>query len=199
MWTRRQLFQRFAAAAGGAALLSARPLSAAQTAPAPRSAPEGEGGSYTPVTTPNGATLPWKLVDGAKEFRLVAEPVDRQFADGMTVKCWGYNGLSPGPTLEVVEGDRVRIFVTNRLPEHTTVHWHGILLPNGMDGVGGLNQPHIRPGETYVYEFTLRQHGTYMYHPHADEMVQMAFGMMGLLVVHPRVPEPVERDFGISC
>jgi FtsP/CotA-like multicopper oxidase with cupredoxin domain len=197
MWTRRQLFSRFAAAAGGAALLSARPLAAAQPDPSPAAPPANGDGSYTPVTTPNGASLPWKWVDGAKEFRLVAEPVDRQFADGMTVKCWGYNGLSPGPTIEAVEGDRVRIYVTNRLPEHTTVHWHGILLPNGMDGVGGLNQPHIEPGETYVYEFTLRQHGTYMYHPHADEMVQMAFGMMGLLVVHPRVPEPVERDFGI--
>ena len=77
-------------------------------------------------------------------------------------------------------------YVTNRLPEHTTVHWHGIFLPNGMDGVGGLNQPHIQPGETYVYEFTLRQHGTFMYHPHADEMVQLALGMMGLFIVHPR-------------
>lgn len=194
MWTRRQLFQRFAAAAGGAALLSARPLAAQETPPGRAAADDG---SYTPVVTPNGASLPWKWVDGAKEFRLVAEPVDRQFADGLTVKCWGYNGLSPGPTIEAVEGDRIRIFVTNRLPEHTTVHWHGILLPNGMDGVGGLNQPHIAPGETYVYEFTLRQHGTFMYHPHADEMVQIAFGMMGLLVVHPRRPEPVERDFGI--
>ena len=65
----------------------------------------------------------------------------------MNVNCWGYNGSTPGPTLEAVEGDRVRILVTNKLPEHTTVHWHGILLPAGMDGVGGLNQPHIKPGE----------------------------------------------------
>ena len=104
----------------------------------------------------------------------------------MVVDCWGYNGQTPGPTIEVVEGDRVRLFVTNKLPERTSMHWHGVLLPNGMDGVAGLVQPHILPGETYVYEFTLRQHGTQMYHPHSDEMVQMALGMMGFFIVHPR-------------
>jgi FtsP/CotA-like multicopper oxidase with cupredoxin domain len=79
-----------------------------------------------------------------KEFHLVAEPVVREVAPGFMVNMWGYNGQSPGPTIEVVEGDRVRIFVTNRLPEHTTIHWHGQRLPNGMDGVGGLNQPRFR-------------------------------------------------------
>ena len=138
------------------------------------------------VVTPNGTTLPYKMKNGVKEFHLIAEPVLREFAPGMSVKCWGYNGQTPGPTIEAVEGDRVRILVTNRLPEHTTIHWHGIFLPNGMDGVGGLNQPHIKPGETYVYEFTLRQHGTFMYHPHADEMLQLAVGMMGFFVIHPR-------------
>jgi len=115
----------------------------------------------------------------------------------MTANLWGYNGQSPGPTIECVEGDRVRIFVTNRLPEHTTIHWHGILLPNGMDGVGGLTQPHIQPGKTFVYEFQMTKSGTFMYHPHADEMVQMAMGMMGSIVVHPRDPKsnPVDRDF----
>ena len=72
-----------------------------------------------------------------------------------------YNGSSPGPTIEAVEGDRVRIFVTNKLPEHTTAHWHGVQLPSGMDGVGGLTQPHIPPGKTFVYEFTLTRSGTF--------------------------------------
>src|SRR5215212_317151 len=125
---------------------------------------------YTPVVTPNGSTLPFTMKDGVKEFRLTAEPVKREFAKGMIVNAWGYNGSSPGPTIEAVEGDRVRFLVTNKLPERTSVHWHGILLPNGMDGVSGLVQPHIQPGETYEYEFTLRQSGTYMYHPHSDEM-----------------------------
>ena len=154
-------------------------------------------GPYTPVVTPNGATMPWTMKDGAKEFHIVAEPVQREFAPGMVVDCWGYNGQSPGPTIEVVEGDRVRLFLTNHLPERTSMHWHGVLLPNGMDGVAGLVQPHIEPGETYVYEFTLRQHGTLMYHPHSDEMVQMALGMMGLFVVHPRGGPTADRDFGI--
>ena len=156
---------------------------------------------YTPVVTPNGTTLPWVMKNGVKEFHLTAEEVKREFAPGMVVNCWGYNGQTPGPTIEAVEGDRVRILVTNRLKEHTSIHWHGIFLPNGMDGVGGLNQPQIKPGETFAYEYTLRQHGTYMYHPHADEMVQMAMGMMGFFVIHPRRPEPerpqVDRDFCI--
>ena len=154
-------------------------------------------GRYNPVRTPNGWTLPHRMVDGVKEFHLVAEEIEHEFAPGSRAKCWGYNGTTPGPTLEAVEGDRVRIYVTNRLPEHTSVHWHGILLPSGMDGVGGLSQPHIRPGETYAYEFTLKQHGTHMYHPHADEMVQLAVGMMGMFIIHPKTgePEPIDRDY----
>ena len=166
------------------------------SAPAARHAASGL--PYTPVVTPNVPTLPFRMNGGVKEFHLVAEPVEVEFAPGMKVKAWGYNGTSPGPTIEAVEGDRVRLFVENRLPEHTTIHWHGILLPAGMDGVGGLNQPQIQPGETYVYEFTLRQHGTHMYHPHADEMVQMAMGMMGFFIIHPKRPErQIDRDFCI--
>jgi hypothetical protein len=155
------------------------------------------GPEYQPVVTLNGWTLPWRMNGDWKEFHLVAEPVVREFAPGMNVNLWGYNGQSPGPTIEAVEGDKVRIFVTNKLPEHTTVHWHGILLPSGMDGVGGLTQPHIKPGKTFVYEFVLKKSGTFMYHPHADEMVQMAMGMMGFFVVHPRDPKlhRVDRDF----
>ncbi len=162
----------------------------------PPIAPQG-GQDYQPVVTLNGWTLPWRMNGGWKEFHLVAEPVQREFAPSMTVNLWGYNGQTPGPTIEAVEGDKVRIFVTNKLPEHTTVHWHGMILPNGMDGVGGLTQPHIKPGKTFVYEFELKKSGTFMYHPHSDEMVQMAMGMMGMFVVHPRDPgfRRVDRDF----
>ncbi len=157
------------------------------------------GRPYRPVVTLNGWTLPWRMNQGVKEFHLVAEPVVRELAPGMKARLWGYNGQSPGPTIEVVEGDRVRIFVTNRLPEHTTIHWHGQRLPNGMDGVGGLVQPQIQPGKTFVYEFVARRPGSFMYHPHADEMVQMAMGMMGFWVTHPRGKHPlidaVDRDF----
>lgn len=157
------------------------------------------GRAYNPVATLNGWTLPWRMKQGVKEFHLVAEPVVREMAPGMKAHLWGYNGQSPGPTIEVVEGDRVRIFVTNRLPERTSVHWHGQRLPNGMDGVSGLTQPAIEPGKTFVYEFIARRPGTFMYHPHADEMTQMAMGMMGFWVTHPKGSNPlideVDRDF----
>ncbi|MEA3393378.1 MAG: copper oxidase [Pseudomonadota bacterium] len=157
------------------------------------------GRPYNPVVTLNGWTLPWRMNQGVKEFHLVAEPVVREIAPGMRATLWGYNGQSPGPTIEVVEGDRVRIFVTNKLPEHTTIHWHGQRLPNGMDGVGGLTQPQIPVGKTFVYEFVARRPGTFMYHPHADEMTQMAMGMMGFWVTHPKGQHPliseVQRDF----
>jgi FtsP/CotA-like multicopper oxidase with cupredoxin domain len=188
----------------GAALVSGRTQAAAipeapttdQTSMQPPIPPTA-GQDYQPVVTLNGWTLPWRMNGDWKEFHLVAEPVVREFAPGMKVNLWGYNGQTPGPTIEAVEGDKIRVFVTNRLPEHTSVHWHGMLVPNGMDGVGGLTQPHIPPGKTFVYEFALKKSGTFMYHPHSDEMVQMAMGMMGMVVVHPRDPNfnRVNRDF----
>jgi FtsP/CotA-like multicopper oxidase with cupredoxin domain len=173
----------------------ARPAAGSPPVPV---APDAFGKGYTPIITPNGWTLPYKVRDGVKVFHLIAEPVQHEFAPGLTAECWGYNGTTPGPTIEVVEGDRVRIYVTNRLSEPTSVHWHGILLPSGMDGVSGLTQKPIAPGETFKYEFTLRQHGTHMYHPHFDEMTQMAMGMQGLFIIHPRNPRRrPDRDFAI--
>jgi manganese oxidase len=200
--SRRRLVKLSATLAGAAAFGSQAqatsnpealgPLAATQPPLAPSAGPP-----YRPVVTLNGWTLPFRMNGEWKEFHLAAEPVRREIAPGMVAHLWGYNGQSPGPTIEAVEGDKVRIFVTNRLPEHTTVHWHGLMLPNGMDGVGGLTQPHIDPGKTFVYEFALTRSGTFMYHPHSDEMVQMAMGMMGTFVVHPREPETnrVDRDF----
>jgi FtsP/CotA-like multicopper oxidase with cupredoxin domain len=163
--------------------------------------PPGEPGKdYQPTITPGGATLPFRIVDGVKVFHLVAEEVEHEFAPGLKAKCWGYNGRVHGPTIEAVEGERVRVYVTNKLPAPTTVHWHGVYVPNGMDGVGGLTQRVIQPRETFKYEWTFRQSGTFMYHPHHDEMTQMALGMMGMIVVHPRRPPPtfkVDRDFVI--
>jgi FtsP/CotA-like multicopper oxidase with cupredoxin domain len=179
-----------------AALPDAHSMEKPATVP-PATPPTGR--PFHPVVTLNGWSLPWRMNGNVKEFHLVAEPVVRELAPGMKAHLWGYNGQSPGPTIEVVEGDRVRIFVTNRLPEHTTIHWHGQRLPNGMDGVGGLTQPHIDPGKTFVYEFVAQRRGTFMYHPHADEMVQMAMGMMGLWITHPRDPSQmrVDRDFAL--
>jgi manganese oxidase len=196
--------------AGGATLLGAAAVSKASIGAVPEASTMTEaatqaplhppnGRPYNPVVTLNGWTLPWRMSGGVKEFHLVAEPVVREVAPGMKAHLWGYNGQSPGPTIEVVEGDRVRIFVTNKLPEHTTIHWHGQRVPNGMDGVGGLTQPQIPVGKTFVYEFVAQRPGTFMYHPHADEMTQMAMGMMGFWVTHPKTKNPlieaVDRDF----
>jgi FtsP/CotA-like multicopper oxidase with cupredoxin domain len=208
--SRRAVLASSAGLIAGGALLGRKPAHAASQDPHPdheaepaehpsdRDLPPGQPDvDYTPVVTPNGASLSWRIVDGVKVYHLIAEPVTHEFAPGLEGECWGYNGRVHGPTIEAVEGDRVRIYVTNKLGAPTSVHWHGILLPNGMDGVAGLNQRAIRPGETFKYEFTLRQHGTHMYHSHHDEMTQMAMGLMGLMVIHPRRPreERPDRDY----
>lgn len=203
--TRRRFLQGGGVAAASLAGLMAPTATAAQhpleSFPDPLP-PAARKAGQAAFTTLNGRSLPSRWRDGAREFHLVAEEIEHDFAPGFgtgtKIKAWGYNGTTPGPTLEAVEGERVRIYVTNRLPEHTSIHWHGLLLPAGMDGVGGLSQPPIPPGETWVYEFTLRNHGTFLYHPHADELVQLSCGLMGMFIVHPRGGiDRVDRDFGI--
>ncbi len=107
---------------------------------------------------------------------------------------WCYGGRIPGPALRVRQGERVRIVVHNNLPEDTTVHWHGIRLPNAMDGVPGLTQPPIKPGETFIYEFTPPDAGTFWYHPHADSLRQLGRGLAGALIVEESESIPVDRD-----
>jgi hypothetical protein len=156
------------------------------------------GRDYKPVVVPTGYTLPFKIVDGVKVFHVIAEEVEHAFDSGLRATCWAYNGHVNSTVIEAVEGERVRLYVTNRLPVGTSIHWHGFYLPNGMDGVGGLTQPYIKPGETARYEWTLRQYGTFMFHAHHDEMTQMGMGLIGMFVVHPRKPVPeyhVDRDF----
>lgn len=159
--------------------------------------PGQPGKHYTPVVVPNGATLPHKVVDGVKIFHLVVEEFMHEFAPGLKAICWGYNGEVSGPVIEAVEGDRIRIYVTNRLNTKTSVHWHGLILPSGMDGVAGVSQRKMLPGETFKYEWTLNQYGTFMYHSHTDAMTQEGMGLTGMFVVHPReetAPRP-DRDF----
>lgn len=198
MFSRRKiLFSSIAGIAGSAALSRN-----ATAAPASRSnalLPPARGRGRAPVITPNGTSLPWRMDGGVKVFHLIAQQVRREFTPGFIIDTWGYNGSTPGPTIEAFEGDRVRILVENRLPEPTSIHWHGFILPNGMDGVSGLTQPKIGVGETFAYEFTLRQTGTLMYHPHFDEMVQIALGMQGFFIIHPRdaATRRVDRDFAI--
>jgi manganese oxidase len=162
----------------------AAPLTQARTVP---------GETYTPVVMPNGRTLAFEKKGGVKIFHLVAEPVTHEIAPGLEIEAWGYNGGTPGPLIECVEGDKLRIYVTNKLPEPTTVHWHGVFVPNGMDGVAGLTQAAIPVGKTFKYELTMPKAGTFMYHPHFDEMTQIALGMVGMIVVHPRKPPKTNR------
>ena len=162
-------------------------------------APGEPGADYTPVVVPNGATLPFKVVDGAKVFHLVAEKVFHEFAPGLKAHCWGYNGRTPGPVIEAVEGDLIRVYVTNKLAVPTSVHWHAVILPCNMDGVSGLAQRPIAPGETFKYEFKAVQHGTFLYHSHKDTMTQEGMGLVGMIIIHPRAPRKhrPERDFAL--
>ena len=193
----------------GAAVLGASAVSRAAMASVPEAPTQSSaatqpplappnGRPYQPVVTLNGWTLPWRMRDGWKEFHLVAEPVVREMAPGMKANLWGYNGQSPGPTIECVEGDRVRIFVTNRLPEHTTIHWHGILLPSGMDGVGGLTQTQIPVGQDLrlrVHDEEVRARSCTTRTP--TRWCRWRWDMMGFIVVHPKNPGfmRVDRDF----
>jgi FtsP/CotA-like multicopper oxidase with cupredoxin domain len=188
---RRRFLERVALGLGGG-WLAGRRAAAGQG-----SSPEGGPARFVPVHTPHLAKLPYRADGGVKVFELVAEPVKREFLPGKLVDAWGYNGSMPGPTIEALEGDRVRIEFKNELPEATTVHWHGLEVPIEMDGVPAISQPLVQPGESYSYEFTLRQHGTFFYHSHMP--MQEMLGMIGLFIIHPRVAyqPPVQKDFGL--
>ncbi|HEV2378900.1 MAG TPA: copper oxidase [Terriglobia bacterium] len=155
------------------------------------------GRAFVPLQTPDIPDLPWQIDNGVKVFHLVAEPVKQQILPGKTIDVWGYNGTSPGPTIQITEGDRVRIVVDNHLPEPTSMHWHGFEIPHNMDGGPGISQDPIKPGGRFVYEFTLHQEGTYFYHSHMA--MQEMLGMLGAFIMHPKTPyEPrVDQDFVI--
>jgi hypothetical protein len=114
------------------------------------------------------------------------------------IRAWGYNGTTPGPTIEATEGDRIRVILKNELPEPTSIHWHGIELPNDQDGATPETNRPILPGETFTYEFTLYQSGTFMYHSGYNVMKQDDYGLHGMLVVHPKKYEnEIDRDIAI--
>lgn len=150
------------------------------------------------VETPDVAKLPWTLENGVKVFQLSADVVRTQLIPGMREMIgWGYNGSLPGPTIEVNEGDRVRIVFRNNLPEPSTVHWHGLEVPLNMDGAPFISQPFVEPGGMFIYEFTLHQNGTFFYHSHGA--MQEMMGMIGLFIIHPKNAQTpyCHRDFGL--
>lgn len=151
-----------------------------------------------PVETPDLPKIPHKMVDGWKEFHLVAEPVRFEIVPGRIVDAWGYNGSVPGPTFEVNQGDKVRVVFHNKLPEPTAVHWHGFEVPMEMDGSVGLGQDPVPPGGQFIYEFELHQAGTFFYHSHMP--MQEMMGLIGFFIMHPKEAfEPhCDRDFAIA-
>ena len=156
-----------------------------------------------PVITPDIPKLEWAMEGGVKVFHLSADVVKREFlpaspmGPAKVVDVWGYNGSMPGPTIEVNEGDRVKIMFHNNLPEDTTIHWHGLEVPIEMDGTPYISQPMVKPGGVYFYEFTLNQHGTFFYHSHGA--MQEMMGQIGLFIIHPKKPHSpaVHKDFGL--
>ena len=137
-----------------------------------------------------------RIEDGVKVFDLEASVIEWHILPDEPVLAYAFNQQVPGPRIRVTEGDRVRINVTNHLPESTTVHWHGLVLPNAMDGAGDVTQRPIAPGETFSYEFVTQQRGTYFYHSHDHIDRQQALGLYGALIIDPRNPEdyPYEYD-----
>lgn len=163
-------------------------------------------GNFVSVQAPGVPTIQGTLNGNVREFQLTAQQLTVQFPDmsdgmgmrGRPINVWGYNGSMIGPTLEAVEGETVRVFFTNNLPEPTTVHFHGIELPIEMDGVPGFSQEAVPPGGSFVYEFPLNQSGTYFYHSHYMPAKQVGLGMMGFFVIHPKNPAPsqlVDHDY----
>jgi FtsP/CotA-like multicopper oxidase with cupredoxin domain len=154
-----------------AAAMDAQMAAVAKSFPAKTAGHGGE--DLAPVVQP----------DGTKEFDLTAEIVDWEVSPGKTVEAWTYNGVVPAPTIKVDVGDKVRIVLTNRLPESTTLHFHGVRVPNAMDGVDPYTQEPIKPGETFAYEFTAVEPAVGMYHSHHNAQVQVPNGMAGALLI----------------
>src|SRR3954469_23073543 len=142
-------------------------------------------GSYQEVASPTGVV---------RTFDVTAAPTKIPLIDGKDLEVWAYNGRVPGPTLRVKLGETVRVRFTNNLPQETTIHWHGVRLPNAMDGVPFITQKPVQPGETFVYEFTPKDAGTFWFHPHVRASEQVERGLYGVLVVEDVAPPPYSRD-----
>lgn len=147
------------------------------------------------LTAKGDQDLPFRMENGVKVFELRPSVIRWQILPNVAVDAYAYNGQIPGPRIHIRQGDRIRVNVTNDLPEETTIHWHGMILPNEMDGPAEITQPPIEPGQTYSYEFTATQHGTYFYHPHAKPDRTQALGLYGALIIDPADPaDEVQAD-----
>jgi FtsP/CotA-like multicopper oxidase with cupredoxin domain len=145
-----------------------------------------------------GQPLAFREEAGVKVFELAMKAVRWPIMDGVTVTAWTYNGTVPGPLLRVTEGEQVRVIVKNELPEASTIHWHGIEVPNGMDGVPDMTQPAIQPGETFTYEFTAKPAGTFMYHSHYESDVQVSLGLYAPFIIDPKEPAGPQAEVDVT-
>ncbi len=138
-----------------------------------------------------GQPLEYEMDGDVKVFRLTAAITEWEWDTDQWVDAWTYNGVVPGPEIRVTEGDKVRVIVTNELPESTSVHWHGLIIPNDQDGVPFITQPPITPGHSFTYEFETRQgnHGSHMYHSHANSAHQVQMGLLGPFIIEPKNPD----------
>lgn len=195
--TRRRFFQD--AAILGVGLFGMAPLGNADEKHAAKKV-TAEKASPRPrvsMVTPDVPDLPFEMDGAAKVFRLKAEPLKQKIAPFKTIDVWGYNGSCPGPTIQVTQGDRVRVIVENGLPESTSIHWHGLEVPIEQDGVPFISQNPIAPGTSYTYEFTVHQEGTFFYHAHSA--MQEMIGLIGMFIAHPQTPYAphADHDYGI--
>jgi FtsP/CotA-like multicopper oxidase with cupredoxin domain len=189
---RRRFFQDFLGLGAGAAALS-RASKAQQVHPTePAAKQKPDSGAALPVLTPDIPDLPFIIDNGVKVFHLIAEPVKQMIIPGRALDLWGFNGSAPGPTIQANEGDRLRTVFENHLPEPTGIHWHGLELPIEMDGVPGIGQKPVMPGERFVYEFSLHQNGTFFYHSHMA--MQEMVGMLGGFIIHPKTAYSPRAD-----
>ena len=197
MSTRRNFFKNAAAFSAGILGVSTRLAAQASPTPPGHSQDANHSAHHPAVITPDVADLPYEPDGAVKVFQLRSEVVRRKIAPFKTIDAWGYNGTCPGPTIQIRQGDRVRVIFENRLPESTTVHWHGLEIPIAQDGVPWISQKPIPPGEKYTYEFTVHQEGTFFYHAHSA--MQEMMGQIGLFIAHPEKPyQPrVDHDYAM--
>jgi FtsP/CotA-like multicopper oxidase with cupredoxin domain len=148
-----------------------------------------------PKTARGDQLLQPRMEKGVKVFDIDASVIEWNILPGVTVQAYAYNRQIPGPRLELTEGDHVRINFHNALPESTTVHWHGLIVPNEMDGPAKITQRPVAPGNSYTYEYTIGQHGTFFYHSHDHPDRQQALGLYGALIIQPKDPtQEVKAD-----
>lgn len=141
-----------------------------------------------------GQPLAYHMEGDVKVFELTAKAVKWPILNNVVATTYTYNGMVPGPLIRVTEGDKVRIVLRNELPEPTTIHWHGIQVPNAMDGVPDMTQKPVQPGETFAYEFTAKPAGTFWYHSHFRSDVQIGVGLHAPFIIDPAQPAGAKPD-----